>query len=160
MELPITIIRSTPVVALILIMLFWFNSNIVPIVICVLMTLPIMISSVKTGIKTTNPNLVFFVKSRNFNSLMVLFRVKLINARVNILEGALQCFSLSWKVVIAGEVLCLPKKAIGTNIHISQIHLETNEVIANTIILVTISFIMEVLLKKAVKSLELKIKNN
>jgi len=160
LKLPLAMVRATPVVALILIMIFWFPSNIIPIVICLLMTLPIMITAVKTGILNTKPEMIFFAKSRNFNRFMTLRFVKLPNARINFLEGALQCFSLSWKVVIAGEVLCLPRNAIGSRIHFSQIHLETGDVIANTILLVIISFIMEVALKKVVKTLELKIKNN
>lgn len=160
LQIPLTIVSSTPVVAMILIMLFWFPSDFVPVAICVIMTLPIIITATKTGIKNTNPASIFFAKSRNFGYFHLLRYVKLPNARINILEGGLRCFSLSWKVIIAGEVLCLPRNAIGSLIQKSQIHLETADVMANTIILVTISFILELLLKKTVKSLELKIQNN
>ena len=49
LALPIAIIRATPVVSFILVALFWFTSSHVPLFVSVLMTLPIMISSVAGG---------------------------------------------------------------------------------------------------------------
>ena len=48
-ELPLAIIRATPVVAFILIALFWFKSGTVPVFVSVLMTLPIMTTAVANG---------------------------------------------------------------------------------------------------------------
>lgn len=61
---------------------------------------------------------------------------------------------MEWKVVTAGEVLSLPKKALGTQLFQSQIHLESSEVLAISIIIiiVTFSFILENLLKKIFKN--------
>ena len=56
-ELPLAIIRATPVVAFILIALFWFKSGTVPVFVCVLMTLPIMTTAVANGFSKTDEKL-------------------------------------------------------------------------------------------------------
>ena len=70
------------------------------------------------------------------------------------MNGMVSTFGLTWKVVAAGEVLSLPKYAAGTLLQRGQVHLETSSVIAVTIVLVTVSFIIERLFSLAVRKYE------
>lgn len=142
-ELPIAIIRATPVIAFILIAYFWFRSTVVPVFVTVLMTLPIMITNVCTGFEKADKDLLNMANVYDFSKKEIIRYIKIPNAIPYFLNGAISCFGLSWKVVAAGEVICLPKKAIGTMLQKSQLHLETKEVIAETIVLVITSFIIE-----------------
>lgn len=113
-ELPISIIRATPVIAFILVAYFWFTSTVVPVFVTVLMTLPIMITSVCSGFEKADKDLLNMAKVFNFSNKEVIRYIKIPNAVPYFINGAISCFGLSWKVVAAGEVICLPKKAIGT----------------------------------------------
>ena len=150
-ELPLSIIRATPVVAFILIALFWFKSGTVPVFVCVLMTLPIMTTAVSNGFSKTDEKLLAMSKVFNFTRGQVFRYIQLPSLVPFFLNGMVSTFGLCWKVVAAGEVLSLPKLAAGTMLQKAQVHLETSTVLAVAIILVTVSFIIERLIMLAVK---------
>ena len=58
-------------------------------------------------------------------------------------SGALSAFGLSWKVVVAAEILCLPKSAIGSALQTAKVHIETTDVFAITMSIIIISFVLE-----------------
>ena len=142
-ELPLAIIRATPVVAFILIALFWFKSGTVPVFVSVLMTLPIMTTAVSNGFYKTDEKLLGMAQTFNFTKRQIFRYIQLPSLIPFFMNGMVSSFGLTWKVIAAGEVLSLPKNAAGTMLQRAQVHLETPTVIAITIILVTVSFIIE-----------------
>lgn len=150
-ELPLAIIRATPVVAFILIALFWFKSGTVPVFVSVLMTLPIMTTAVANGFSKADEKLMGMAKVFDFSRGQVFRYIQLPSLVPFLLNGMVSSFGLTWKVVAAGEVLSLPKYAAGTMLQKAQVHLETSTVIAVAIILVLVSFAIERLFMYAVK---------
>ena len=155
-EFPLAVIRATPVVAIILIALFWFKSGTVPVFVSVLMTLPIMTTAVSNGFYKTDEKLLGMAKSFNFSKKQIFRYIQLPGLVPFFLNGTVSSFGLTWKVIAAGEVLSLPKNGTGTLLQRAQVHLETPSVMAITIILVAVSFILEQLFMLAVKKLESK----
>ena len=152
-ELPLSIIRATPVVAFILIALFWFKSGTVPVFVCVLMTLPIMTTAVSNGFTKSDEKLLSMAKVFNFSRGQIFRYIQLPSLVPFFLNGMVSTFGLSWKVVAAGEVLSLPKYAAGTMLQKAQVHLETSTVMAVAILLVLVSFIIERVFMFAVKKI-------
>ena len=152
-ELPLAIIRATPVVAFILIALFWFKSSTVPVFVCVLMTLPIMTTAVANGFTKSDKKLLGMAKVFNFTRGQVFRYIQLPSLVPFFLNGMVSTFGLCWKVVAAGEVLSLPKFAAGTMLQKAQVHLETSTVMAVAILLVVVSFLLEQLFMLAIKIL-------
>lgn len=150
-ELPLAIIRATPVVAFILIALFWFKSGTVPVFVSVLMTLPIMTTAVANGFYKSDNQLLCMAQTFCFTKRQIFRYIQLPSLVPFLLNGMVSTFGLTWKVVAAGEVLSLPKNAAGTMLAKAQVHLETPTVIAITIILVGVSFLLEQLFMLAVK---------
>lgn len=152
-ELPLAVIRATPVVAFILIALFWFKSGTVPVFVSVLMTLPIMTTAVSNGFYKSEQKLLAMAKVFSFSKRQIFRYIQLPSLIPFLLNGMVSTFGLTWKVITAGEVLSLPRNAAGTMLQRAQVHLETPTVIAITIILVTVSFILEKLFMLAVKKI-------
>lgn len=152
-ELPLAIIRATPVVAFILIALFWFKSGTVPVFVCVLMTLPIMTTAVANGFTKSDKKLLGMAKVFDFTRGQVFRYIQLPSLVPFFLNGMVSTFGLCWKVVAAGEVLSLPKFAAGTMLQKAQVHLETSTVMAVAILLVVVSFLLEQIFMLAVKLL-------
>lgn len=150
-ELPIAIIRATPVAAVILIVLFWFKSTNVPIIVSILMTLPIIITSVITGVSEADKKLLDMAQCFALSEKDCFKYIKLPAAIPFILNGAVSAFGLTWKVVVAGEVLSLPLRAAGTLLQRYQVHLESAYVLATAIILVTFSYLLQELFAFFVK---------
>lgn len=153
-EFPLAIIRATPVVAFILIALFWFKSGTVPIFVGVLMTLPIMTTAVANGLSKSEQKLLSMAQTFGLTKKQIFRYIKLPSLVPFFMNGMVSTFGLTWKVVAAGEVLSLPKYAAGTLLQRGQVHLETSSVIAVTIVLVTVSFIIERLFSLAVRKYE------
>ncbi|MDY5123098.1 MAG: ABC transporter permease subunit [Treponema sp.] len=142
-QLPIQILRTTPVIAIILIVIFWFESDFIPVFICSLMTLPVMITSVTTGFKQTDKGIEDLAFVCGLKKYQYYLYIKFPLCFPYFINGALQTFGLSWKVVLAAEVLCLPKKSIGNLLQKAQMNLETADLFAITIFVVAVSFILE-----------------
>ena len=143
LDFPLTFIRSTPIVAIISVALFWFNSSFIPIFVAILMDLPIVVTSITEGYLKDNKNLMYMARVYNFSKKEVFRYIKLKSIKPFFLNASISIFGLSWKVVVAGEVISIPKYGFGSLIQISQVHLETSSVIAVTLVLVTFSFILE-----------------
>ena len=150
-ELPLAVIRATPVVAFILIALFWFKSGTVPVFVSVLMTLPIMTTAVANGFSKADEKLMGMAKVFCLSKSQIFKYIQFPSLVPFLLNGMVSSFGLTWKVVAAGEVLSLPKYAAGTMLQKAQVHLETSTVIAVAIILVLVSFILEQLFMSVVK---------
>ncbi len=111
---PFALIRSTPVVALIMIMLFWFPSESLPLICGVLMTLPVMNDAVSKAVQNTDKNI---LEMAQVFKLMLSSRISGIYVPYvkPYFGGACRTvFSLGWKVIAAGEILSLPRYALGT----------------------------------------------
>lgn len=126
----LTIIRATPVLALILVIVLWFPSDFVPVFAAVLMCFPVMVTSTMAGVKATDPRLLEMATLFKVPRKEQLARLRLPAASPFFLAGAKSSLGMSWKVVVAGEVLVLPIKALGTGMHTARSYIETPEVLA------------------------------
>lgn len=151
MEIPLTIIKSTPVIAVILITLFWFTSDWVPVFAGFLMAFPVITDAVTKGFCSKKEKMLVMAKCYNFSRYETFRYIKLPECLPFFIAGSDTAFGLSWKVIAAAEVLCLPKNACGSLLQKAQIHLETSRVMALTVMLVLFSFITKQLFKLIIK---------
>lgn len=148
---PLELIRSSPVVSIILLAIFWFTSNTIPIFVAVLVSFPIMVSSVTEGFMHRNKQMQEMAEVYCFTKSQKIKWIELPEILPFFFTGTVSSFGLTWKAVVAGEVLCLPKKGAGTLMHIEQVHLETQSVIALTLTIVCISFFTQKLFAYIIK---------
>ncbi len=140
---PLSFLRAIPVVSFILLALFWFNSTTVPVFVSVIMTLPIMVTSVVSGFHNIDDKIQQAAAVYNFSFLQKELYITLPSVLPFFLSGAVSSFGLSWKVVVAGEVLSLPRYGTGTLMYSAQVHLETGSLLAVTLVVVFLSFTIE-----------------
>jgi NitT/TauT family transport system permease protein len=126
----LTIIRATPILALILLALLWFPSGFVPIFSAFLMAFPVMATSAAEGARATDPRLLEMAALFRVPRRDVFFHLRLPAAAPQLLSGARSSLGLSWKVVVAGEVLSQPLRALGTGMQNARVMLETGQVFA------------------------------
>jgi NitT/TauT family transport system permease protein len=140
---PLAFIRAVPVVAIILLSVFWLGSSALPVFVALLMSLPVMVDSVAGGITKIPPRLLDAAKVYGFSKRKILFHVYLPAVAPSFFSGARTVFGLSWKVVVAGEVLVLPRFGAGTLLYTAKVHLETAQVFAIAILMVAVCFCLE-----------------
>lgn len=142
----LTTIRATPVLALILIAMFWLPSSGVPVFSAFLMAYPIIHTSTYAGIVSIDRELLEMADVFKVPPLVQFFRLKLPAARGHFLSGTKNALGLCWKVVVAGEVLSQPAFALGTGLQDARLSLETGTVLAWAVVTVFLCGISEFLL--------------
>lgn len=126
----LTTIRATPVLALILLALLWFPSGSVPVFAAFLMAFPVMAASAMEGAGAAPAELLEMAELFGVPPRRRLLELRLPAALPFFAAGARASLGLSWKVVVAGEVLAQPGFAIGTGMQNSRALLETPRVFA------------------------------
>ena len=148
---PLSLIRSVPAVSFILLAVFVFNSDFVPVFSAVLMAFPVMTAAVSSGLDFSEDDKKLFFMAKVFKlTKSQKIRFIVLPKLQNFIEsGIFSTFGMSWKVVAAAEVLSIPKKALGAILQNAQVQLESPALLATTIMLVFLSFAFEKILHKA-----------
>ncbi|MBV1759020.1 MAG: ABC transporter permease subunit [Dethiosulfatibacter sp.] len=144
----IVLIRSTPVISIIIIALIWFRSDNAPVFTGFLMCFPVIWSNVVQGIKSTNQHLIEMSKIYKVNPVQIIRTIYIPSARPFIAAGLTTSLGLAWKVIAAAEVLSLPKYGIGSKLHDSKIYLESDKLLAWTLLIIIISYLFELMLMR------------
>ena len=139
----VTLMKSTPVMAIIILALLWFESNEVPIFVCFLMCYPIVYTNVLIGFKSLDKELIEMSKIFEVRGWLCIQKCYLPQLRPYLYAALDLSVSMAWKVVIAAEVLAVPKYAIGYALLDAKRYLETREVFAWIIVIVSLSEICQ-----------------
>jgi NitT/TauT family transport system permease protein len=126
----LTVIRATPVLALILIAYLWFPLEALPVFSAILMCFPVMVTSAAAGARAADPRLLEMARLFKVPRREQLLHLRLPQAAPFLLSGAKSALGLSWKVVVSGEVLVQPLRALGTGLQNAHFNWETGQVLA------------------------------
>ena len=139
----VRVVRSTPVVSFILLILLWVSRRLVPGVVAGLMVLPVIWEAVRQGAAGADPLLLELARAYRFGRLKTLRLVCLPAVAPHFAAGLRSALGLAWKSGVAAEVLCRPRLAIGGAIYNAKLTLETPELFAWTAAVAALSFVLE-----------------
>lgn len=148
----IRVIRATPVVSFILLILLWTGRDRVPVVIAALMVLPVVWGNLSRGLGETDPQLLELARAYRFSPLKTVKLIYLPSLRPYFLSAVTTSMGLAWKSGVAAEVLCLPRPSIGTQIYNSKLYLEVPDLFAWTVVVVALSLMLEKLLRALLRT--------
>ncbi len=136
------LIKSTPILSFVLILLVSLVSNLVPVVVSAIMVAPMLWATTEQAILSLDPNLaemgkVYYTPYRRF------VLISLPQMLPQITASAVTALGFAWKSVITAEVISLPKFAIGNRMYLSKLYLETSEMFAWTLLVILLSLCME-----------------
>lgn len=144
----VSIIRTVPVMSIIIIAIMWFKDTNVPVFVAFLMCFPIIWTNTIQGIASADNKLLQMCKIYSIKKIRVIKSVYFYSALPYIKAGMISALGISWKVTSAAEVLSLPKYSIGRFLYDSKVYLEIPDLFAWTIIIILLSTFFENLLKK------------
>ena len=139
----LVVLRSTPVIAIILLALIWLNANSVPVFIAILTMFPFICTNTIDGIRSVDKQLVEMAWIYKVGRFRIAKEVYLPAIMPFIISGASSAMGIGWRAIIIGEVLSQPRYGIGTVMQSAQTFLNVDAVIAWTIIAVLLSYIFE-----------------
>jgi len=143
MGFAVNILKSTPVMAVIIFALLWLPSGNVPIFVCFLMCYPIVYTNVLAGFESLNKEYIemsqiYCIRKRDLiQSVYIPFVAPHIKSALSLTTG------LSWKTVVAAEVLSSPKFSMGYNLLNAKVYLDTESLFAWIIAIVALSMAFE-----------------
>jgi len=143
----IHIVKATPVTSFILLVMLWLGYSNVPVFIAALLVLPIVYGNITTGVLQTDGKLLEVAKIYRFGRMKTLSKVYFPSVRPYLLSACVTSLGLAWKAGIAAEVLCQPKRAIGSEIYYSRYYLETPDLFAWTAVVILLSYLLEKLFR-------------
>ncbi len=132
-------IRSIPVLSLILLAIIWFRTELVPVFICFLVVFPIITGSVTTGVKQVDPELLEMASIYRKTKREKLKAIYLPSILPYVSSGISSGLGLTWKSVVAAEVLSMPTRGMGTAMQTAQMQLDTAILFAWTVLIVLLS---------------------
>ncbi|WP_168198368.1 ABC transporter permease [Crassaminicella thermophila] len=139
----LVMIKSTPVMSIIILALIWFETDNVPIFVSLLVSFPIICANVSEGIKSVDKKIIQMAKIYRVKKWRILLEIYLPSIVSFFIAGISTAMGIGWKATVAAEVLSQPKFAIGTSLYTSKIYIETENVFAWTVVAIILSFIFE-----------------
>ena len=136
----IIFLRAVPTIAIIIVVLIWSSVEKVPIVVGILILFPILYESILGGIKNVDKNLLKMSKVFKVPTKRVLY---IPSIYYSISSNIPSYMGLTFKVIIAGEVLSQESLSIGGEIFINQIYLESSNIFAWIIVVIVLNYFLE-----------------
>lgn len=136
----VTVLRALPTIAVILVAMVAFNSSIVPMVVAFLVAFPVVYSAFLR--ETDEKQLADLCKVYGVSSSKKVKYVLLPQASREMLMQCHDSLPLCIKVVIAGEVLALPRLGLGKQMYLAKVNLLTANVLALTLLALVVCLIL------------------
>ena len=145
------IIKAVPVASFIILALVWFYSDTLPIFISFLMVLPMIWSSVQTGLQNIDKKYLELSQIYRLSPTKVFFQIKIPFILPSFISTTLTALGFAWKSGIAAEVICRPDNSLGTMLQEAKIYISTPDVFALTAVVAVLSLLLEAAIKKALR---------
>lgn len=139
----IIFLRAVPTIAIIIVVLIWSSVEKVPIVVGILILFPILYESILGGIKNVDKNLLKMSKVFKVPTKRVVRDIYIPSIYYSISSNIPSYIGLTFKVIIAGEVLSQESLSIGGEIFINKIYLESSNIFAWIIVVIVLNYFLE-----------------
>ncbi len=147
----IILLRSTPVISVIILALIWFKRDNVAIFVAFLMAFPIVVQNIIEGIRSVDGQLVEMVRTYQVHYKHQLTKLYLPTLIPFLTAGISSGLGITWKVLIAAEVLAYPAWGIGTQMDTARVYLQTDKVFAWTLMVIALGLFFDYLLDYLLK---------
>lgn len=138
-EPAMSIVKSVPVASIVVILLIWFTSLELPVLIVVLMVTPNIYYTSLEGLATVDQDLLDMSRVFGVNRWKIFKYIYFEKLKKVLMPSIVVSSGLAWKSGVSAEVLGLVKNSIGENIYYSKLYLDTRELFAWTFVIVLIS---------------------
>ena len=139
----ISILRSAPTLAIILIIMLWLDGQRAPVVIGFLIAFPLLYQAVYTAITGVDRDLVEMAKLYKVKPFDVVFGLYAHEIAPQVFDVSRSTISLTLKVIIAAEVMTYARGSIGLEMQKANMSFDVSVLLAWTVLAVLLSFVFE-----------------
>lgn len=148
----IKFLQGTPVISWILLALIWLKIEYIPIFILLLNSLPILTINIYEGIMSIDIKLLEMSKFYKVSNKKIIKNLYIPSTVSHIVASSGIILSSSFKIVVMAEIITKISSGIGSSINYAWINIETEKILAWTLILVSLSMLIDFFINKILKS--------
>jgi NitT/TauT family transport system permease protein len=139
----IAVTRALPTIAVVLLLLFWTNSKVAPVIVTMLVVLPTLYTNVKNALDTVDKTTVEAGMVDGANEKQGFTKIRLPQALPSIYSAMGGGLSLNLKLMVAAEVLAATANSLGYLLNTSKVYFEIATMLALVVITVIIGCAIE-----------------
>lgn len=142
------LVRAVPVASFIILAFVWIKSAYISVFISFLMVLPMIWSSVESGIENIDRQYLEMAEIYRISPLKILIKIKIPFIMPSFIAAAISALGFAWKSGVAAEVICRPASSLGRLLQDAKLYLETPRVFALTAVVAVLSLLLEIAVKR------------
>lgn len=135
------VVKASPVASFIILLLIWVPSHSLSIVISFMMALPIIYTNLCEGLHATDPAMLELADVFEVPTARRVRYLYLSQLLPYLRSACAVSIGLCWKSGIAAEVIGIPKGSIGERLYEAKIYLDTPDLFAWTVVIVSLSML-------------------
>lgn len=147
------LIKTIPVIAIIILLLIFFGNNKSPYFMTALVVLPIMYEGLLGSLKSIDQEIIDDVKTLSRTNFRIIKDLYFSLILPFFFTTILQSFGLGLKVMVMGEFIAQPNNSIGYILQLERSNLNTPAIFAWSIILIVVVLAFEIMISRISKNL-------
>lgn len=147
----VSILRALPTLAIILLLLFWTNNQVAPIVVTLLVVLPTTYTHLKSAFDSVDLSVVEAGRVDGANTKQLFCRIELPQILPSVYSAIGSGISLNFKLMVAAEVLSATVKSLGNLLNIANYNGEIACMLAMVLFAVIFGIVVEFTFNKISK---------
>lgn len=138
-------IKTIPTLVLVVLALVWFDKDKAPFIVGFAIIFPVLYEGIQNSLSKIDGRIMEMARIYEVSMFDKLNKIYIPTIKFYIMNIFVSTFSLTFKVVIAGEVHGQPKFGIGSQIQLEKVNFNTTGIFAWILIIILISYISEVI---------------
>lgn len=139
----ISIIRALPTLAIILLLLFWTNNQVAPVVVTMLVVMPTVYTGLKNAFDGVDKTSIEAAMVDGADKRQLFFAIELPQIAPPLCSLVGGGLSLNLKLMVAAEVMGATVKSLGTMLNIANFNLEVAKMLALVLVVLIIGLVVE-----------------
>ena len=135
--------KTVPVASFVVICLIWLSAGNLSVFISFLVVFPIIYQSLLEGLKNRDINMEEMSNVFDIHGFAKLKAITLQEIRPQLISACSISAGMAWKAGVAAEIIGTPNGSIGKMVFLSKMYLDTDDLLAWTVILVLLSVLFE-----------------
>ncbi len=137
------VMKSIPVASCVIVILLWFGSTQLSLVLTVMVAFPILYSDLLTSLRQTDTLLLEMAKCFSMSGWKKLRFVYLPSVFPSFLTGVTTAYGMSFRAGVAAELIAVPARTIGEQLYYAKVYMDTAGVFAWTFSMLLACFMTE-----------------
>lgn len=144
-------VRAVPVASLIIVVFLWFDKDIIPILIAMLMVIPVIWDQSNAAFVRIDNQLIEMASVMGLSKLKLFSKIVWPAVKPTFSAACLSGLGIAWKAGVSAEVICRSTSSLGNLLWVEKNAIAYDEVFALTMVIILLSILMEKILKICLK---------